>query len=67
MSLAPQIKQQPAPVYPTRTEVISKEDTAAIVAQQQKKRQGYQSTIATSGGGLSNATDATIKKVALGT
>lgn len=49
---------------PARKDVVTVEDTAAVTAEAEKKKKGYQSTVATSGGGLFN--DAPIKKVTLG-
>ena len=49
---------------PARKDVVTNEDMAAVSAEQEKRRRGYQSTIATSGGGLFDA--APIKKVTLG-
>ena len=50
---------------PVRENVIdNKTDTVALQAEQEKKRKGYQSTVATSGSGLMDP--ATIKKVTLG-
>ena len=50
---------------PLRENVVdSKTDAAAIQAEFEKRRKGYQSTVATSGGGLFDA--APIKKVTLG-
>ena len=37
---------------PTRTESTTNEDTTASQLEQQKKRRGFQSTIASSGGGV---------------
>ena len=53
-------------VEPPRREnvVDSKTDAAAIQAESEKRRKGYQSTVATSGSGLFDA--APVKKVTLG-
>lgn len=59
---APQIKTTEPPV---RENVVdSKTDNAAVQAAKEKQRKGYQSTVATSGGGLFDA--APVKKVTLG-
>lgn len=49
---------------PARKDVVSNEDPAIAAAAAEKKKKGYQSTIATSGGGLFDA--APVKKVTLG-
>ena len=55
---APKIEQ------PARKDVVTRDDSAAIAAAGEKRKRGYQSTVATSGGGLFDA--APIKKVTLG-
>ena len=50
---------------PVRENIVdSKTDTVSLQAEQEKKRKGYQSTIATSGSGLFDV--APVKKVTLG-
>lgn len=49
---------------PSRKDVVAVEDTAAVTAEAEKKKKGYSSTVATSGGGLFDA--APVKKVTLG-
>ena len=58
---APKIQ---TPDTPKKENVTSTEDMSAITAEQEKRRKGYSSTIATSGSGLMDP--AMIKKVTLG-
>ena len=61
---APKVETKETPAQPTREAVTSQEDPSRIIAEQEKKRKGFQSTIATSGSGLFE--QAPIKKVTLG-
>lgn len=60
---SPDIKPTPVSTV-TKADNTSAEDTAATALEQQKKRQGFQSTIATSGAGVTDA--ANVAKTQLG-
>lgn len=60
---SPDIKPTPVSTV-TKADNTSAEDTAATALEQQKKRQGFQSTIATSGAGVTGP--ANVAKTQLG-
>lgn len=53
------------PTMPTKSETISDEDAITVANEEQKKRRGYSTTIATSGSGVTDP--AITKKTQLGT
>lgn len=56
---------KPTPIIqPTKTDVVSNENSVSTQMQQERRRRGFQSTVATSGMGV--ASSAPIKKTQLG-